>query len=404
MTDYEVVAAARSAEGGSVKKHRMTGSMLALSLGVLALVGGLGRLGSALAEGQTMAAEDASASAVSGLFMILGAVAYRSRKRRLLGLRPDTQGRVVFEIACLVLLTLAWLARSDLALRIEDSPAQYLLIPLLALAAYPCAGSRIRPATSDRQVAAPPWTGGLHALAIAFVLGSLGAAAVHALLPVQAVQPEPPRPPQGVLDAVRPLGLAVTMGQPFEVPGPDEAEWFVSVDCGIADGEARRLAVPTPGERWLFGVLWGDGSSPQLESRSYIQPVPKLTLSLSSTGGDVHEAAWAIFGKCPLSTERRLLPLWPEDAAMLIDGSGSAWIRADALGLPRDHPQLPTVRDSESFEELFESALPMALAFANGDLFIPVDGLVNGGPVFEVRDFVLDSNLSNVPSAADLIR
>ena len=163
------------------------------------------------------------------------------------------------------------------------------------------------------------------------------------------------------------------MGQPFEVPtsGADASEWFVSVECGIADGEARRLAVPTPGERWLFGVLWGDGSSPPPEPRSYIQPLPKLTLSLSFVpGGAVHEAAWAIFAKCPFSTERLLLPLWPEDAAMLTDGSVSAGMRADALGLPRDDPRVPDLRGVDSLEEVFESALPLALALARG-IWIP---------------------------------
>lgn len=385
----------------SVKKHRMIGSMLALILGVSGCLGGLGRLAS---EG-----EDAFASIVSGLFMILGAVAYRSRKRRLLGLRPDTQGRVVFEIACLALLTLAWLALGDLALRIVDDPVGHLVIPVWALAAYPSAGLRIRPETSERQArGAKSWTGGPVALVLAFVVGAAAAQIVR-VQGVQGVQPEPLRPPQAALDAVRPLGLAVSMGQPFEVAASrdDEGEWFVPVECGIADGEARRLAVPTPGERWLFGVLWGDGASLPLEPRSYIQPVPKLTLSLSFTpGGDVHEAAWAIFARCPVSTERLLLPLWPEDAALLLDGSGSAWIRADALGLPRDDPQVPTLPGGESFEERLESMLPMALALASGDLdvFIPVDGLVNGGPVFEVRDFALNPNLSRIPSGAELVR
>ncbi len=119
----------------SDKKHRMIGSMAGLILGVLGVLGAVGRLG----EG-----EDPGGTLVAGPFMILGAVAYRSRKRRLLGLRPDTKGRVVFEIACLTLLTLAWLGLRDLVLHIVEDPVPHLVIPVWALAAYPCAGLRIR--------------------------------------------------------------------------------------------------------------------------------------------------------------------------------------------------------------------------------------------------------------------
>ena len=380
-------------EEESAKKHRMIGSLLALILGVFSFLGSLGSMASEIQE--TGGVAPGGVNPLTGLFMFLGAVAYRSRKRRLLGLRPDTQARVVFEIACLALITLASL---PLLLHTREG---WLLVPLWALLAYPCAGLRID--TPERDARAARWTGGPAALAIAFVLGAV---ARFALVPTgQAVESEPARPAQAVLNAVRPLGLAVSMGQPFEVPASrdDEPEWFVSVECGIADGEARRLAAPTPGERWLFGVLWGDGPLTPPWPRTYVQPLPRLTLSLSYTADDVHEAAWAIFPKCPRSNERRLVPLWSEDAAMLIDGSGSPWMRADALGLPRDHPELPALRRAESFEELAESALPLALAFARSDddLFIPVDGLVNGGPVFEVREFVLDSNIPNVPSEAE---
>ena len=125
-----------------VKKQRLIGSMLALILGVLTVLAGVNRLGSIVDHGDPAGIEGqaASASFTSGLFMILGSIAYRSRKRRLLGLRSDTRGRLLFEVACLSLLTLAWLALRDLELFIRQAPVQYFVIPVWALAAYPCAG------------------------------------------------------------------------------------------------------------------------------------------------------------------------------------------------------------------------------------------------------------------------
>ena len=383
----------------AVGRHRMIGSTAALVVGVLGLLGALGRV-----------ANEQDASVAQWTFVILGAVAYRSRRRRLLGLRADSHARVLFEIACLVMLTVAWLALVDLAVLIVEEPVRHFVFPIWALVAYPCATLRLRPKNGNPPtVILGSFAAGVAALALAVVVGG---AAAHALREGQpGVQPasEPPRPAQGVLDAVRPLGLAVSMGQPFEVPSGDgnEPEWLVPVECGLADGEGRRLDDPTPAERWLFGTLWGDSTPPPPRPRSYIQPIPKLTLSRSSVpAGDVAEAAWAVFMRCPLSTERLLLPLWPEDAAELLDGSAEALIRVEALGMSHQDPRVPDLDAAGSADEAFIAALPMALAIARGDLsaFVAVDGLVNGGPVFEVRDFVLDPDLSRVPSSVDPIR
>lgn len=375
----------------SIKRDRMIGSMLALVLGISGLLSAVVR-----------ASQGEDASVVAGLSMLLGAVAYRSRKHRLLGLRAESGTRIGFEVVCLVLLSIAWLALHDLGTQIIERPVEHLVIPIWALVAYGCAGLRIRPKTSEGQQQAPESrTNGPAVLVLALVLGATAAYALRGQ--DEEVRPEPGRPPQTVLDAVRPLGLSVSMGDPFEVPPStdDEGGWFVPVECRIADSEAQRYAAPSPAERWLFGVLWGDGLARPLEPRSYIQPVPKLTLSLSSTpGGEIHEAAWAIFGKCQSSTERILLPLWPEDAAILIGGPGAAWMRADGLGLPRNEGWR-----GESFEEVIESTLlPMALALATGDGLIPVDGLVNGGPVFDIVEFTINSELSNIPSSAEQLR
>ena len=76
----------------SIKRDRMIGSMLALVLGISGLLSAVVR-----------ASQGEDASVVAGLSMLLGAVAYRSRKRRLLGLRAESGTRIGFEVVCLVL-------------------------------------------------------------------------------------------------------------------------------------------------------------------------------------------------------------------------------------------------------------------------------------------------------------
>ena len=380
-----------------VGKHRMIGSTAALVVGVLGFLGSFGRL-----------ADDQDADLIPWTFVLLGAVAYRSRRRRLLGLRSDSHARVLFEAVCLAVLAVAWLALTDVAVLVVYQPATYLMFPIWALAAYPCAGFRLPLKNADPStVIMGSWTGGVTVLALAFLVGGVAAHVLRGGQPSPA-SAEPLRPVQTVLDAVRPLGLAVSMGQPFEVLSGDgvDTEWFVPVECGSSDGEASRISDPTPAERWLFGTLWGDGTPPPPRPRGYIQPIPKLTLSRSSgPPGEVSEAAWAVFMRCPGSTERLLLPLWPEDAAELLDGSADVWIRVDALGMALGDPRVPEPDAIDSDEEAFTTLLPMALAIARGDLsaFIPVDGLVNGGPVFEVRDFHVDADLPRVPSPVDRI-
>ena len=114
-------------------------SMLALIFGVSSFPAALARA----SQGQNPVP-----TIVVGLSAISGAVAYRSRKRRLLGLRPDTSGRVVFEIACLTWLLLAWLPPALLLLDWLVDPIQPI-VSVWALAAYSCAGMRIRP---DRMI------------------------------------------------------------------------------------------------------------------------------------------------------------------------------------------------------------------------------------------------------------
>ena len=196
---------------------------------------------------------------------------------------------------------------------------------------------------------------------------------------------EPQRPSRALLETVRPMGLRVVVGEVQSSTNAETGvvEWQVPVSCGPAAGEQERLASPTPEERWLFGVLWGDGVA---QPRSYVQPVPKLTLWLNHREtGRSWEAAWARFDRCPIRADLLALPVWAEDASALLNGTVVADIEVEALGMPRS-PEVTEVLDSGSMEDAAQRLVRLALNF--DELLVPVDGLVNGGPVFEVQELV----------------
>ena len=86
---------------------------------------------------------------IAGLIMILGAVAYRSRKRRLLGLLPATLARKIREALALVAILLGVGLQRDLGALLAADPVPNLIAPLWALIAYFCAGIRIRHKTDQ---------------------------------------------------------------------------------------------------------------------------------------------------------------------------------------------------------------------------------------------------------------
>ncbi len=68
--------------------------------------------------------------------MILGALAYRSAKKRKLGEAKSTLTRQLIEIALVVLICLAVLAQKDLIYLIATDPVPNVIIPLWAIVAY----------------------------------------------------------------------------------------------------------------------------------------------------------------------------------------------------------------------------------------------------------------------------
>jgi uncharacterized membrane protein HdeD (DUF308 family) len=110
-----------------LKRH--LGSTLALIIGGLALVAGLATLGAnSFKLGSSMPQ--------AGVVMILGALAYRSAKKRRAGEAKSTFARQFLEIASLVLICLVILMQNNLKYLIATDPVPNAVIPIWAILAY----------------------------------------------------------------------------------------------------------------------------------------------------------------------------------------------------------------------------------------------------------------------------
>jgi hypothetical protein len=103
------------------------GSLFALVLGFFGLFGALG----AISKG-----EDASGTLVAATIMILGALAYRSAKKRRFGEVASTFVRRMFEGVAILMIALLVLSRNDLKYLITTDPGPYFVIPAWAIVAY----------------------------------------------------------------------------------------------------------------------------------------------------------------------------------------------------------------------------------------------------------------------------
>ena len=109
---------------------RFLGSTLAIVAGILYFAGSLSKV----QDGGN------AAGLVAGPMIVLGALAYRSRKRRLLGLRKATLVRRCIEILALLVILAAWLLQKDIKLLIATDPIPNLVVPLWVIVAYFCTG------------------------------------------------------------------------------------------------------------------------------------------------------------------------------------------------------------------------------------------------------------------------
>lgn len=106
---------------------RHLGSSIALVLGFFGLIGELG--------GLSKGAEP-SGMMIGAPIMILGALAYRSAKKRALGELPSSPSRWLFELAMIASIPILLLAQPNLQALMATDPAPYFVIPLWAIAAW----------------------------------------------------------------------------------------------------------------------------------------------------------------------------------------------------------------------------------------------------------------------------
>lgn len=99
------------------------GSTIALILGFITFAGALGPTGD-------------HAGLVSGPVIILGALAYRSARKRKLGEVRSSVLRQVVEVGAIVIIVAAVVLQNNIKERIETDPVPNLIIPLWAVVAY----------------------------------------------------------------------------------------------------------------------------------------------------------------------------------------------------------------------------------------------------------------------------
>jgi hypothetical protein len=111
-----------------VRRH--LGSSISFLLGTLAIAGGVSRIA------QPVDDPNKGGALIAGVVMILGALAYRSAKKRKLCEVKSALTRQFLEIALIVLICLVIFAQKNLAYLIETDPVPNAVIPIWAIGAY----------------------------------------------------------------------------------------------------------------------------------------------------------------------------------------------------------------------------------------------------------------------------
>ena len=115
-----------------MKKH--LGSTIALIFGGVTFISGIIK---------------ASSLIITGPIIILGALAYRSAKKRKLGEVRASLLRKALEIAAIVIIFAAVLLQNDLKHLIATDPVPNLIIPLWAIIAYSIMALKAQNATDE---------------------------------------------------------------------------------------------------------------------------------------------------------------------------------------------------------------------------------------------------------------
>lgn len=106
---------------------RLVGSSIALVIGCIQILVGLANPSSILSMGTTI---------------ILSALAYRSVKKRKLGLVPSTRARVVLEILAILIMVVLVIAQHNFVTLVYEDPFPNLFVPLWGLIAFMVAVSK----------------------------------------------------------------------------------------------------------------------------------------------------------------------------------------------------------------------------------------------------------------------
>ena len=107
--------------------YRHLGSTVCLILGTISFLAGL----SPVPE-----VKEAEGAFLSGTFMILGAIAYRSAKKRRLQEVSSTVPRKFVEVALLLLICVLVMTQNNLNYQMTTHPVSNLIVPLWAIVAY----------------------------------------------------------------------------------------------------------------------------------------------------------------------------------------------------------------------------------------------------------------------------
>ena len=107
-------------------KTRFLGSTVTLILGILSFLGAISQI----------ANKESAVNPLAGIVMVLGALAYKSLKKRRLGMVTSGLLRKCFEILAMISIAALVLLQRDLKAQIETDPVPNIIIPLWIFVAY----------------------------------------------------------------------------------------------------------------------------------------------------------------------------------------------------------------------------------------------------------------------------
>lgn len=125
----------QNGSAGARRWVRHLGSSIAFLFGCISVIAGLSGLAQTVDNPQVAGAQKMN-TLIGGVVMILGALAYRSAKKRKLGEAKSTLARKFLEVASLLLICIVILAQNNLRDLIATDPVPNAVIPIWAIVAY----------------------------------------------------------------------------------------------------------------------------------------------------------------------------------------------------------------------------------------------------------------------------